>query len=260
MKEHHRIKGILMTNVLSKGFYLVQGIPLTGLSLERSEQTETKTKTEYPFLKIRTTMTDAFVMNWSIWRHRTPAETVLNTVADLKTHFLFKDFLIKKIEVGMDDRVLVGMMNDFVKKWQEGEGQIKKSNPLPLDTRVYVECGHQLLPYNPDDKLSRILHKINLSSIKNLHIPEGVLELRHLATERKKKYGEKENIDFLLSDKDIVKRILLNIRTERWYQYPEVLAISDEKGNHPAPTVIRTEEKKRSNQWVFKKDEEVRKI
>lgn len=258
LTREHKIRGLLMTNVLSKGIYLVEGRTLTGLSLERGEQVETETKTEYPWLKVRTSRTDTLVMNWNIWKHRTPAEVVLNTVADLKTHFLFKDFLIKKIEVGMDDRILVGMMNDFVKKWQEGEGQIKKSNPLPLDTRVYTKYVHQPLPYNTDDKLSRNLHKINLSSIKKFHFPDGVLELKHLATERKKKYGEREDIDFLLTDKDIVKRILLNIRTEKWDKYPEVIAIQDEKGRHPAPAVVRTEEKKRSNQWVFKKDEEVR--
>lgn len=259
MPEYRKV-GYLRTYTMTKSIYLFKGLPLTKLALERGRQLrmETETVSPYPWIRVKTVKEDAFTMNWNIWKHRVPAEIVLNTVAGLKKQFHFKDFVVKNIEVGLDDRVLVGIVNDLVRKWQEGEGQIKKSNPLSLDTRLYTGYVGVAISCGADKWSSDLVHKINLSSVKNLLFDVGVLELRYLETERKKKYGEFENINFLLSNEDIIKQIFSNIRTDRWFRHPEVTALKDEKGMIPAPTAIRTYEKKSSSNWQYVKDEEVR--
>jgi hypothetical protein len=48
------------------------------------------------------------------------------------------------------------------------------------------------------------------------------------------------------------------LNTKRWYQYPEVIDLITNGGEHPAPAGIRKYEKKTCNKWDFVEEEEIR--
>ena len=82
--------------------------------------------------------------------------------------------------------------------------------------------------------------------------------MAYLETDRKKIYGEAENLDILIQNVNIIKQIMKHFNTEVWYQLPGIRKIEREKDVAPTPCTIRTYEKQKGGKFVFVKDEEIR--
>lgn len=253
MKNEYMCIGYLRTNCLSKLAHLIDPFPKTKFSISRSQQEKKKGDTKYRWLNFTITGTGCFNINWDAWRDKTSFQTVLNELTKFQEKYHYDDFVVNKVELGIDDPKLVELINDCLK--ENGYKNLYSSN-----TRFYVTFSNNPLAYDTINGWdAKIITKINLNAIVNLKFKRGTLDLVHIESDKRKARQQQEDIDFVLHDsKKIIKHILSHIDASRWYQFPEVKeCINENTGEHPKPGAIRTYEKRSSNKWAFISDEEV---
>lgn len=252
MNHEYMSIGYIRTNCLSKVAHLIDQLPKTKFGIARSQQDKKKVDSKYRWLNFTITGTGNFLINWDIWKDRTPFQNVLNELSNFKQKYHFEDFVVNKIEVGIDDPKLVKSINEILE-----ENNIK--NLYDEKTRFYVTFTNNPLAYNIINGWDgKIITKINLNAIVNLKFKRGVLDINHIESEQKKNTKQPEDIDFILHEKEISRQILSKLNTDRWYQFPEVKeCINPDTGEHPKPGSIRTYERKSTSRWTFISDEEV---
>src|SRR4030042_2234195 len=239
MKNEYMSIGYIRTNCLSKVSHLVDGFPTTKFSIARSQQDRKKVDSKYRWLNFTITGTGNFLINWDIWKDKTPFQNVLNELSNFKQKYHYDDFVVNRIEIGIDDPQLVKMINKVLE-------DNNTKNPYDSKTRFYVLFTNNPLAYDVINGWdAKIITKINLNAIINLKFKRGTLDINHIESERKKQNKEHEDIDFVLHEKEISKQILSKLNTDRWDNFPEVKeCITPETGEHPKPGAVRTYERK----------------
>jgi hypothetical protein len=109
--------GYIRSNVLSKVIYM-WGNNVTELEIDRGQQ-ETKQiiKTKYPFIYYTKVTHENLGMNWSLWKHKITYDKAGIEIARLKEKYGIKDFLVKKIEISIQDKKIIQMFNDLQYNW-----------------------------------------------------------------------------------------------------------------------------------------------
>lgn len=252
MKHEYMSIGYIRTNCLSKIAHLIDDLPKTKFSIARSQQEKKKVESKYRWLNFTITGKGNFLINWDIWRDKTSFQTVLNELSKFKQKYHYDDFVVNKIEIGIDDPKLVRSINKTLE-----ENNFK--NLYPENTRFYITFSNNPVAYDVINGWdAKIITKINLNAIVNLKFKRGVLDLTHIESDRKRKENVNENIDFVLNEKKIARQILSKLDTKRWFEFPEVKkCINPETGEIPRPGSIRTYERKSTSRWAFVSDEEV---
>lgn len=250
-----RIRGYIRSNVLSKVVYM-WGNNVTELEIDRGQQ-ETKQviKTKYPFIYHSKVTKETLGMNWSMWKHKTTYAIAGLEIAKLKEKYSIKDFLVKAVEISIQNKEVVQMFNDLQHSWAKGEGQVELPKPLPLNATIYA--GFKSVTCRKGE--NKWVEKANIDTAEALGFPYGTLDLYRLETDRKKTYKEPEpKLDWMLRDYDFAKIILEQLLTHRWYVTPRIQEIIDADGNIISPISIRTEEQTPSSTWEIIKDDEIR--
>jgi hypothetical protein len=252
MKHEYMSIGYIRTNCLSKLSHLVNDFPITKFGIARSQQDKKKVDSKYRWLNFTITGTGNFSINWDVWRDRTSFQNVLNALSDFRKKYHFDDFVVNKIEVGIDDPTLTTLINKKLE--EQGIKQKYKHNE-----RFYVAFGNNPLAYDVINGWdAEIISKININAIINQKFKRGTLDIKSIESSSKKAGRYAEDLDFAIHDKDICKYILSKLNTNRWYTFPEVKeCINPETGKQPKPGAIRTYERKSTNKWSFISDEEV---
>lgn len=252
MKNEYMSIGYIRTNCLSKIAHLINDLPKTKFSIARSQQDKKKVDSKYRWLNFTITGTGNFNINWDIWRDKTPFQTVLNELSNFQQKYHYEDFVVNKIEIGIDDIALTQKINKILEL-----NNIKKL--YKENTRFYITFMNNPLAYDTINGWdAKIIKKINLNAIINQKFKRGTLDLTHIESDIKRKFKQNENIDFVLHEKEIIRHILSKLNTNRWDNSPEVKeCINPETGEHPKPGAIRTYERKSSSRWAFISDEEV---
>ena len=129
------------------------------------------------------------------------------------------------------------------------------------DTRFYVTFANKLIAKDVINGINgwdaKIVKDINLNAIVNLKFKTGVLDLINIESEQKKRTKTSENISWVKNEKDVIWEILSHLKTERWFEFPEVKKNMVGE-HHPYPGAIRTYEQKHGfSKWAFTNDEEV---
>jgi len=244
--------GYIRTNCLSKVAHLIDKMPKTKFSIARSQQEKRKVDSKYRWLNFMIIGTGSFNITWDIWRDKIPFQTVLNELSKFQAKHHFEDFVVNRIEVGIDDPSLVKMVNktlevNNIKDFYESK------------TRFYVTFSNNPLAYDAINGWdAKIITDINLNAIINQKFKRGTLDITHIESDRRKKKSQQENINFVVHEKEIAKQILSYLDTVRWYSFPEVNeSINPDTGKRPKPGAIRTYERKSTSKWSFVSDEEV---
>lgn len=251
MKQEYLNIGYIRSNCLSKVASCIDELPTTQFSISRSRQEKKKIDFRYRWLQYSLLGKGDFQINWNIWRDKVPFNIVLEKLTEFKNKYHFEDFVINKIEVGIDDKQLVKLINKHFEEANE-----KKQ--FDKDTRFYITFINKPVAYNIIDGWdAKVVKDINLNAIVNLKFKRGVLDLSHIESEEKKKKKIPEDINWLIDEKDVIWQILSHLKTDRWFQFPEVQK-HFVNGHHPYPGAIRNYERKHGfSKWSFNKEEEV---
>ena len=259
MNENYRKIGYIRTNCFNKIAELIRNLELTALKVERSEQEETDEIKPCGYIVIKGTQRARLRMDWDWKRHGVPWGSAYKQLLELKNKYGLADFVIEKMQIGLDDSKLVDLINREIKYWEEGQGLVKKSPELKSDVRIYINFANTPLAYTTLNGWdSDIIRDINLEELQNLGFKKGVLDMVHITTDRKIIYGETENLNILIQNADIIKQIMKHFNTDVWYQLPGIRKIEREKGKAPTPCAIRTYEMQKGEKFVFIRDEEIR--
>ena len=252
MKSEYMSIGYIRTNCLSKVAHLIDKMPKTKFSIARSQQEKRKVDSKYRWINFTIIGTGSFNITWDIWRDKTSFQTVLNELSKFQEKQHYEDFVVNRIEVGIDDPLLVKMINKILE-----ENNVK--NIYDSKTRFYVTFSNNPLAYDVINGWdAKIITKINLNAIVNQKFKRGTLDITHIESDRRKSKSQQEDIDFVLHEKNIAKQILSYLDTTRWYQFPEVKeCINPDTNEHPKPGAVRTYERKSTSKWSFISDEEV---
>lgn len=250
MKKEYLSIGYIRSNCLSKVASCIDDLPKTQFYISRSKQEKKIIDTDYKWLRYNLMGKGDFQITWNIWRDKTPFDTVLKQLAEFKRKYHFDDFVVNKIEVGIDSKHLVDVINKHLS--EQNERQFKE------DTRFYVTFTNKPIANDAINGWdAKIVKDINLSAIVNLKFKRGVLDLTNIESERKKTKNISENITWLKNEKDVIWEILSHLKTDRWFQFPEVRK-NVVGGHHPYPGAIRTYEQTSGlTKWTFTNDEEV---
>lgn len=255
MAKALRSIGYIRSNVLSKVVYMF-GMNVTELEIDRGQQ-ETKKiiKTKYSFIHHSIVKKETLGMNWSMWKHNTTYDVAGSSIAKLKEGHKITDFLVKTVEMSIQNKEVIQMFNKLQYSWAKGEGQVDLPKPLPLNATIYV--GFKSVTCRKGE--NKWVEKANSDTTESLGFPYGTLDLYRLETDRKKIYKEREpDLDWMLRDYDFAKIILKQLITHRWYVTPRIQDIIDDDGNVISPISIRTEEQTPSSTWKIIKDDEIR--
>ena len=248
VREYMNI-GYIRSNCLSKVAACVDHLPKTQLSISRSRTEKTKFNSDYRWLQSNLLGKVDFKIDWNIWKDKTPFENVVKQIAIFKNKYHFEDFVINKIEVGIDDSFLVNLINNY----------LSKDETFDSDTRFYVTFSNKPVAYDVINGWdAKVVRDINLNAIVNLKFKRGVLDLTKIESEHKKSNPKKiENIISVLNEGDVIDQILSNLKTDRWFKFPEVQQYYVNK-HHPYPGAIRIYERKSGySKWSFIKEQEV---
>jgi len=232
------------------------GNNVTELEIGRGQQ-ETKQiiKTEYAFIYHSRVTKEILGMIWSRWKHNIPYAVAGLAFAKLKDAHNIQDFLVKWVEIGIQNKEVIQMFNKLQHSWAKGEGQVNLPKPLPLNATIYV--GFKSVTCRKGE--NEWVEKANSDTAEQAGFPYGTLDLYRLETDRKKIYKEPEpNLDWMLREYDFAKIILEQLITDRWYATPRIRDIIDDAGNIIAPIAIRTEEQTPSSTWKIIKDDGIR--
>lgn len=255
MEARLRSIGHIRSNVLSKVVFMWAN-NVTELEIDRGQQqTKQIIKTKYPFIYHTKVTSENLGMNWSLWKNKITYDKAGVEIARLKTRYNIKDFLVKRVELSIQDKKVIQMFNDLQYNWAKGEGQINLPKPLPLNSTIYVSFKNVGCKKGEN----KWVEKINADTVESLGFPYGTLDLYHLETDRKKIYKEPEpDLDWMLRDYNFAKIILEQLKTHRWYITPRIQEIIDNNGKIVAPISIRTEGQMPSSKWEIIKDDEIR--
>jgi len=251
-KREYMSIGYIRSNCLSKVGACVDDLPKTQFSISRSRQEKKKINSDYRWLQYNLLGKGDFQINWNIWRDKVPFEKVLSQLTKFKNQYHFEDFVVNRIEVGINDNVLVKLINKHL-------SDLNEKKEFDEQTRFYVTFVNKPIA---NDLLNgwdaKVVNDINLSAIVNLKFKRAVLDLTHIESEQKKKEPKTvEDITFLVNEKDVIQQILSHLKADRWFQFPEVQK-HFVNGHHPYPGSVRTYERKYGfSKWSFISDEEV---
>ena len=249
MKHEYLNIGYIRSNCLSKVASCIDDLPKTQFSISRSRQEKKKLNSQYRWLQYNLIGKGDFQINWNVWRDKTPFTSVLQQLTEFKNKYHFEDFVINKIEVGIDDSTLVRLINNHVQE---------PDKLFTTNTRFYVTFSNKPIAYDIINGWdAKIVNDINLNAIVNLKFKRGVLDITNIESEEKKKKKTSEDINWVLHEKDVVQRILSHLKTDRWFEFPEIKK-HFVNGHHPYPGAIRTYERKHGfSKWSFIGEEEV---
>jgi len=260
IKEDMNI-GYIRSNCLSKISHLFEGKSITQFVIARSRQEKKKMATPYSWENIQASGLRTYQINWNMWKKHSSWPIVIKRLGEQKTKFQFKDFVVEKIEVRYDDPELVSLVNHKIAWWEDKQGLSKKSEPLSSDTQLYITYANSPLAYtNLDGWSADTVKMLNLGAVKLLGFKNGVLDIKHIATVQKRRYNQFEDLDILIHNEYIIRRILKHLKTDRWFQLPEVReTIDKETGENPYPGAFRTYTWKQGfGKWAFVKDTEIK--
>ena len=261
MNKEYMCIGYIRSPCLSKVAHLFEGKPITQFCITRSEQDVKKLDGDSPTwedYKIRALV--GYGINWNAWKGHSSWPQVLNRLNTIKTKHHFKDFIVNKIECGMQDKTLIKYMNEIIEKKLISAGIGNKFKAFPENTWVYPTFkNYPLARTTINGWKADIIRDINLNSIVNMGFKKSVLDIIHIETDQKKKYNKIEDLSFLIHNEKIVECILKNLDKTKWFELPGVLDTIDKNtGDHPYPGAIRTYEKGSGITWKFLNDREVR--
>lgn len=245
-KQEYRTIGYIRSNCLSKIAPLVDHLPKTQFNVFRSFMERRMQEAKYSWCKCMIHATKVMDMNWSAWRDQEEFAIVLKELTAMKMKHHFEDFTVEKIEVGIDDKELVRMINKHLPENME---------KFEDDTRFFVLFRNK--PISTDTMNGwdvKAITKINLNAYVNLKFKKGVMDLTGIKTG----IGTTQDLTFLANEKEVIKQILSHLKVDVWFSLPEVMEILEPKTNHnPYPGAIRTYERKEKSTWSFIADEEV---
>ena len=247
MKKEYKSVGYLRTNCWNKISYLFEGKNVTELSLLRSYSKVTEQKepgiTDYPWIKIFLRHKGEIKLKWSFWRDRTLFLTVVQTISKAKAKYDFRDFVVESIQVGIKDKELTKLINGVIK-----ETKVKPRFISP-EVELFVTYNTTALSFSKLDSINmKPIKKINELAYTLMGFKSAVLDIEHI-----KPLGG-ENLDYVLNNTGVLKRIIEQVNTKHWFELPEVSTLEEKV----YPGAIRTYERGETTKWTLVKDEEVK--
>lgn len=252
MREEELEIGYIRSNCLNKTIDLFKGKNIAGLTIERGQQERGWTDSPYPWIKYYLAGTGHFVLDWDIWRYSTPFEAVITTLNQFKANYHFDDFVVEKIEVGLvNDKKLCDIINRLIPI-----NEMQKHPSVDENCRIFVTFVNTPLAYTTLalDGQSELITKINENAIVNLRFKKGILDLKQVKIERKKK--EFENFGFLVHKTLFIERVLETMNTKEWYTFEEIKILPDK----PTPCAVRTLEMQEDRRWRCIRDRSIKQV
>jgi hypothetical protein len=234
--------GYIRSNCLSKVKYLIEDFPKTRFFVRRSYQDARKEDTGFNWINFQLRAYRDLKIQWDVFKHKESYKKVLDKLTELTNKYNFEDFVVEQFQIVINDNGL----KELVMKYEK----------IPEDVSFLVTFKNNPIAYNELDGWSAdVVSTINKQSIKNLYFKKGVLDLVEIELFRDgKKLGK--DLTKLLSEKEIVVRILKNLDRTIWDNLPEIRKIIED-GNLKRldPGGIRTYEKISGMKWKFISDE-----
>jgi len=234
--------GYIRSNCLSKVKYLIEDFPKTRFFVRRSYQDARKEDTGFNWINFQLRAYRDLKIQWDVFKHKESYKKVLDKLTELTNKYNFEDFVVEQFQIVINDDGL----KELVMKYEK----------IPEDVSFLVTFKNNPIAYNELDGWSAdVVSTINKQSIKNLYFKKGVLDLVEIELFRDgKKLGR--DLTKLLSEKEIVVRILKNLDRTIWDNLPEIRKIIED-GNLKRldPGGIRTYEKISGMKWKFISDE-----
>ena len=234
--------GYIRSNCLSKVKYLIEDFPKTRFFVRRSYQDARKEDTGFNWINFQLRAYRDLKIQWDVFKHKESYKKVLDKLTELTNKYNFEDFVVEQFQIVINDDGL----KELVMKYEK----------IPEDVSFLVTFKNNPIAYNELDGWSAdVVSTINRQSIKNLYFKKGVLDLVEIELFRDgKKLGR--DLTKLLSEKEIVVRILKNLDRTIWDNLPEIRKIIED-GNLKRldPGGIRTYEKISGMKWKFISDE-----
>jgi len=248
MTSHEYLNiGYIRSSCLSKISVLIDHLPKTQFCISRT-YTEKKVETsKYRWLHCQMTGTREFVINWDIWKDKTPFPIVLQQLTEYARKYNFEDFTVNRVEVEIKDEELVEIINKHLAE--------EKLGGLDIDTRIYASFTNKPLAYDVIDSWdAKIVRDVNLDAIRTLKFKRSILDLVGIRTDRK----TMASLVSMTNEKDVVKKILSHLNTTPWFHLPEIMKNIDPRtGKSPYPSSVRTYERINAQKWRFVGEEEV---
>lgn len=241
-KKEYLCIGYIRSNCLSKVKYLIEDFPKTRFFVRRSYQDARKEDTGFKWINFQLRAYRDLKIQWDVFKHKVSYKIMLDKLTELTNKYNFEDFVVEQFQIILDDNGL----KELVRKYVE----------IPEAVCFLVTFRNNPIAYNELDGWSAdIVSTINKQSIKNLYFKKGVLDLVNVELFKDgKKLGR--DLTKLLSEKEIVVRILKNLDRKVWDNLPEIKKILEEgEINRLDPGGIRTYEKISGMKWKFVSDE-----
>lgn len=232
--------GYQRTCCWSKIEAIFQSVIKTKLSMNRSSNDRKSYPTPYPCIKKWVYATGHYRLEWELRKHKVSYENVIKAFIDGQFEYKFRDFLVKKIEVGISNNELVDMINKKLKI------------DMPSNNIIYATYVETPVASTSMDSVNvKPLQKINSIAHKELGFKLAILDFKRIHT-----YDKYENIIYKAMDggNDIIEKIIRCVDTKAWFNLPELKQLDETI----YPGAIRTYEKRKSNKWSLVSDIEVR--
>lgn len=246
MIHNYMCEGYHRTACWSKVQYLHEGKPISKLRLFRSRHEKGISDAAHPWLKLNIYGTAVIMMDWDMIKHKVPYQVAMKDFIEIqrRNDFIFKDFVVERIEVGIDDSDLVDMVNRRIKERRNTFGG------FPGDTRFYVLYKNVLAKTIPGINID-VIKQINDIAIKELGFKVEILVLREIHTYQ----GDEFSFNFVLQEKEIIDKIIGDhVNNEKWFQLPEVRRLPGKV----FPGSRCTYEEGASKTWKVIRDEEIK--
>lgn len=231
----------------SKVQHLFEGMPITKLCLSRSRNEKGESDIPHPWLRLWVTGKAHIMMDWDLFKHRVPYEVAMREFIEIqrRNNFIFKDFVVDRIEVGIDNPYLVDAVNKRIKEEKETFGG------FPRDTRLCVLYKNKLAQSCVLEKEVGIISQINNIAIDQLGFKVGILVLKEIHTYQKGEFS----FNFVLQEKEIIKKIIGDhVNNRQWFQLAEVTQLPEKV----FPGSYVTSERRESKNWKMIKEEEIK--